>query len=160
MSCWQHILRCCCILSLFRSSSCALRPSVLCCRVGNWGSFLLIPAPSLFSKPDGLIMRAGPVHLSTDRLDFQMFSFLLSQPFPHINHLYVSVYESNDVLWKKGWIFLMELCHNLGTPPKKKTGFFRNFSQVSDPPPPPPSPPFGNPCFQKKKCGLFCVLGP
>ena len=35
------------------------------------------------------------------------------QPFPHINHLYVSVYESNDVLWKKGWIFLMELCHNL-----------------------------------------------
>ena len=23
-----------------------------------------------------------------------------------------------------------------------------------------PSPHFGNPCFQKKKCGLFCIVGP
>ena len=37
---------------------------------------------------------------------------------------------------------------------QKKTGFFGNFSQMSDP------PPFGNPCFQKKKYGLFCILGP
>ena len=44
-----------------------------------------------------------------------------------------------------------------GRCPPKKTGFFGNFSQVSEPPPPPP--PFGNPWFQKKKCGLFCILG-
>jgi len=42
-----------------------------------------------------------------------------------------------------------------GRSQQKKTGIFGNFSQVSDP----PSPPFGNPCFQKKKCGLFCILG-
>ena len=42
-----------------------------------------------------------------------------------------------------------------GRSPPQKTGFFGNFSQVADP----PSPPFGNPCFQKKKCGLFCPLG-
>ena len=37
--------------------------------------------------------------------------------------------------------------------PPPKNGIFGNFSQVSDP------PPFGNPCFQKKKYGLFCNLG-
>ena len=42
--------------------------------------------------------------------------------------------------------------------PKKKNGFFWDFFPRSGPPPP-PSPPFGNPCFQKKKCGLFCILG-
>ena len=41
----------------------------------------------------------------------------------------------------------------LGTLPKKKTGFFGNFSQVSD-------PPFWEPLFPKKKYGSFCILGP
>ena len=42
-----------------------------------------------------------------------------------------------------------------GTPPPPKKGFFGNFSQMSDL----PSPPFGNPCFQKKR-SFFCNLGP
>ena len=36
----------------------------------------------------------------------------------------------------------------LGTPPKKKKGFFWNFSQMWAPPP--PLPPFWEPLFQKK----------
>ena len=45
-------------------------------------------------------------------------------------------------------VYCIQDTSRLGTLPTKKTGFFGNFSQVSDPPP--PSPPFGNPCFQKK----------
>ena len=37
----------------------------------------------------------------------------------------------------------------------QKTGFFGNFSQMSDP----PSPPFGNPCFPIFFL-FFCILGP
>ena len=76
---------------LFFSSSCALRPSLLCCRAVP---FLLIPAPSLFSLPDGLIMRAGLVHLhwSAGLPNVFLLSF---QPFSHIYHLYAWACESN-----------------------------------------------------------------
>ena len=40
---------------------------------------------------------------------------------------------------------------------KKKRDFLGIFPKCRTPP---PSPPFGNPCFQKKKFGLFCILGP
>ena len=96
--------------------SCALRPSLLC-YVAVWateGSFLLIPAPRLFSKPDGLIMRVGPVHLSTDRLDFPMFSFLLSQPFPQpFHHVYVYNFMNVITPFERKDVFQMELCHDL-----------------------------------------------
>ena len=42
-----------------------------------------------------------------------------------------------------------------GRHPKKKRDFLGIFPKCRTP----PSPPFGNPCFPKKKCGLFCILG-
>ena len=44
-----------------------------------------------------------------------------------------------------------------GRHPKKKRDFLGIFPKFR---PPPLSPPFGNPCFQKKKYRLFCILGP
>ena len=44
-----------------------------------------------------------------------------------------------------------------GRCPKKKRGFLGIFPKGR---PPPPLPPFWEPLFPKKKCGLFCVLGP
>ena len=48
------------------------------------------------------------------------------------------------------WHIQIKCTQQLGTPPKKITGFFGNFSQMSDPP---PLPPFRNPSFKKQKSG-------
>ena len=47
-------------------------------------------------------------------------------------------------------------CVVLGLPSEKKTGLCGKNSQVADPHP----PSLGNPCYQKKKLGLFFILGP
>ena len=44
----------------------------------------------------------------------------------------------------------------LGTPPPQKNGIFWEFFPSGGPP---PLPPFWEPLFPKKKCGLFCISG-
>ena len=50
----------------------------------------------------------------------------------------------------------LEISEGLGTLPTKKTGFFGNFSQVSDP----PVPPFWEPEFSKKKVWFILHFRP
>ena len=55
---------------------------------------------------------------------------------------------------KKPW-FSCSVCK--GTRTERKTGLCGKNSQAADPPHPPS---LGNPCYQKKKLGLFFILGP
>ena len=55
---------------------------------------------------------------------------------------------------RKTFFPLQNMTKCYGTPSKKKRDYLGIFPKCR------PPPPFGNPCFQKKKYGLFCILGP
>ena len=108
---------------LFCSSSSALRPSVLCCRavLFCWYPHSCFsvdththscPVPSLFSRADGLIMRPAQ-SISTDRLDFGMFSSLLflfpCSPCVRTLYRFVNLIMPFYLFWQKGWLLHMKL---------------------------------------------------
>ena len=69
---------------------------------------------------------------------------IMSEESVYILEYRISRINQSD--WINGIDRINQIDRIKGRSQQKKTGFFGNFSQVSDP----PSPPFGNPCFQKK----------
>ena len=63
--------------------------------------------------------------------------------------LYMQIFLKNCTR-KSGVLIEIEISETKGRHPKEKTGFFGNFSQMSDP----PLPPFWEPVFPKKNIRL------